>query len=114
MNAHEKRQEIALQKARVAASLRELLAGTEDLLKSTASYTGSELEAARDKLKVQLQAARESASQWESVAREKYDKASAVADAYVHENTWKSIGLAALVGLLIGHHLQGKPRRDEY
>jgi ElaB/YqjD/DUF883 family membrane-anchored ribosome-binding protein len=112
MSAQEKREEIALHRARVAASLKELLAGTEDLLKSTASYTGIEIEAAREKLKVQVQNARESAGQWEKVAREKVDHASAVADTYVHENTWKSIGLAALLGLLVGHKLQSKPRYD--
>jgi ElaB/YqjD/DUF883 family membrane-anchored ribosome-binding protein len=112
MSAQDKREEIALHRARVAASLKELLAGTEDLLKSTASYTGIEIDAARAKLAIQVKNARESAGQWEQVAREKVGHASAVADTYVHENTWKSIGLAALLGLLIGQTLQSKPQYD--
>jgi ElaB/YqjD/DUF883 family membrane-anchored ribosome-binding protein len=112
MSAKDKREEIALHKARVAASLRELLAGTEDLLKSTASYTGIELDAARAKLKVQVQNAREAAGQWEQVAREKVGYASTAADTYVHENTWKSVGLAAVLGLVVGQMLQSRPRYD--
>lgn len=39
-------------------TLRELVSGTENLLRSTASYGGAEIEAARDRLKHQLDAAR--------------------------------------------------------
>lgn len=112
MSSSEKRQEIADHRSKVGNSLKELLAGTEALLKSTASYTGEELDTVRGKLKVRLEAARESAGEWESVAREKYERAAAVTDTYVHENAWKSIGLAAVAGLLIGHLLQSNPKRD--
>ena len=61
MNRKSQRAEIALHRARVSDSFQELLAGTEDLLRSTASYTGSEIEAARERLKRQLAEARESA-----------------------------------------------------
>ena len=50
MNRKSQRAEIALHRARVSDSFQELLAGTEDLLRSTASYTGSEIEAARERL----------------------------------------------------------------
>ena len=64
MNRKSQRAEIALHRARVSDSFQELLAGTEDLLRSTASYTGSEIEAARERLKRQLAEARESAGEW--------------------------------------------------
>lgn len=47
MNRKHQRAEMALHRERVSDSFQELLAGTEDLLRSTASYTGSEIEAAR-------------------------------------------------------------------
>lgn len=51
MNRKHQRAEMALHRERVSDSFQELLAGTEDLLRSTASYTGSEVEAARARLR---------------------------------------------------------------
>lgn len=102
MNRKNQRAEMALHRDRVSDSLHELLAGTEDLLRSTASYTGSEIEAARTRLKRQLAEARGSAGDWEGAARERARRAKAYADEYVHENAWKSVGVATLVGVLLG------------
>ena len=96
MNRKSQRAEIALHRARVSDSFQELLAGTEDLLRSTASYTGSEIEAARERR--QLAEARESAGEWETAARQRARRASVYADEVVHEHAWKSAGVAALVG----------------
>ncbi|HEY9270968.1 MAG TPA: DUF883 family protein, partial [Achromobacter sp.] len=60
MNRKHQRAEMALHRERVSDSFHELLAGTEDLLRSTATYTGSEIEAARARLKRQVAEARES------------------------------------------------------
>ena len=98
-------------KEKVAANYRELLAGTEDLLRSTASYTGEEIESARKRLKRQLEDARAQASDWEQDARERYRRASAATDEYVHENPWKTVGMAALAGVLVGVCLVGSNRR---
>ncbi|OAE62061.1 DUF883 domain-containing protein [Achromobacter mucicolens] len=102
MNRKHQRAEMALHRERVNDSFHELLAGTEDLLRSTASYTGSEIESARARLKRQLADARESAGGWEGVARERARRATAYADEYVHENAWKSVGVAAIVGAVLG------------
>ncbi len=110
MNRKVHRAEIALHRERVAGSFQELLAGTEDLLRSTASYSGSEIDAARAKLKAQIENARESAGEWEGVARERARRATAHADEYVHEHAWKSVGLAALAGVLLGCLLTGTRR----
>ncbi len=102
MNRKNQRAEIALHRDRVSDSFQELLAGTEDLLRSTASYTGSEIEAARARLKRQLAEARDSAGDWEDQALDRARRAKAYADEYVHENAWKSVGVATLVGVLLG------------
>lgn len=83
-------------------TLRDLISGTEDLLRSTASYGGSEIEAARDKLKRQLDAARDQAVGWERAAWDRAREVSHATDEYVHENAWKSVAGAALIGLLAG------------
>ena len=102
MNRKHQRAEMALHRDRVNDSFHELLAGTEDLLRSTASYTGSEIESARARLKQQLAEARDHSRDWEGGARERAYRAKAYADEYVHEHAWKSVGVAALVGALLG------------
>ncbi|SSW72252.1 DUF883 family protein [Achromobacter agilis] len=111
MNRKHQRAEMALHRERVSDSFEELLAGTEDLLRSTASYTGSEIEAARARLRRQMAEARESAAEWPGVARERARRASLYADEYVHEHAWKSVGVAALVGALLGCFLMSGGRR---
>ncbi|RYH51935.1 MAG: DUF883 domain-containing protein [Alcaligenaceae bacterium] len=102
MSTLDQRQEVLAQKERVAATFRELLASTEDLLKATASYTGSEIEEVRAKLKVQVEQARVHAHDMEGVAAQKYREATQATEAYVQQNVWKSIGIAALIGVLFG------------
>jgi len=92
-------------------TVRELIAGTEALLRSTASYGGSEIEAARDRLKQQLEAAREHAKGWERAAWDRARDASQAADAYVHENAWKSLVGAALIGVVAGVCLMSDSKR---
>ncbi|HTJ99367.1 MAG TPA: DUF883 family protein [Bordetella sp.] len=112
MNSNSHSAELLANKEKVAASLRELMAGTEDLLRSTASYTGEEVERARERLKSQLENARSMAGTWESTAAERYRYVADATDEYVHENAWKSIGMAAVVGLLLGACLSsGHDRR---
>ena len=94
-----------------ARTVRDLISGTEALLRSTASYGGSEIEAARDRLKQQLEAAREQASGWERLAWDRARHASHAADEYVHENAWKSIAAAVLVGVLAGVCMMSDHRR---
>ncbi|WP_368931732.1 YqjD family protein [Achromobacter xylosoxidans] len=92
-------------------TLRDLIAGTESLLRSTASYGGTEIEAARDRLKQQLDAARAEACGWEKHAWRRAREVSAATDGYVHENAWKSIAGAVLVGALAGACLMSEARR---
>lgn len=111
MNIDARNGDLAQHKERVAASLRDLAAGTEDLLKSTAAYSGGEIEAARGRLKRQLETARLTAREWEASALDKARRVSAATDGYVHENAWKSVGVAALAGVLLGCCLLAASRR---
>lgn len=102
MSTTDQRQEVLAQKDRVATSFRELMAGTEDLLKATASLTGSEVEEARGKLQVQMARAREQAHEMEGIAAKKYREATRATEQYVQQNVWKSVAIAGLVGVLFG------------
>ncbi|HEY9278587.1 MAG TPA: DUF883 family protein [Eoetvoesiella sp.] len=112
MNKDRHRMNIYRQKDRVAFDLKDLLAGTEELLRSTASYTGAEVDDARSKLQHQLKMAREAAGGWNQQTIARYRQASATTDQYVHERPWAFIGVALVIGAMLGHYLQGgKPWR---
>jgi len=103
------RDEVAADKAKIEQGFKELLEGTEALLRSTAAYTGDELGSARNRLKSRLEHARHAAHDWERRAADRYQHAASDTDAYVRAHAWKTIGAAALVGLLIG--ILTTPRR---
>lgn len=105
------RADMRKQKERVAYDTRELIASTEALLRSTASYTGAEIEAARENLRLQLEAAKEQTGRLNRVAAEKIGKASTIADEYAHNNPWRLLGAAAVVGAIAGFCLTGSRRR---
>lgn len=84
------------------AGLGDLMTGIEDLLRSTATYSGTEIESSRDRLKRQLQAAREHTDAWDRSAVNRYRRVSSATDGYVHDHAWKTAGLAILVGIAVG------------
>lgn len=94
------------------STLRDLISGTESLLRSTASQAGSDVEAARDRLKQQLDAAREQTRGWEKHAWRRAREVSQATDGYVHENAWKTVAGAALVGVLVGMCFMSGNGRD--
>lgn len=110
MTAERDRAEMDRQKERVAFDMKELMAGTEALLRSTASYTGAEVEEARERLRAQLQSAKEQGQRWNGMAREKAQHAGYVADEYAHEHPWRLLAVAAAVGVIAGHCLLGNKR----
>jgi len=94
--------DLAAERSRAGDNLQELLSGVEDLLRSTASHTGDEIEGARSRLRGQLEQVRDQARDWERHARRRTRRAARHADHYVHENAWKTVGVAALIGVLLG------------
>jgi ElaB/YqjD/DUF883 family membrane-anchored ribosome-binding protein len=99
------------QKERVIFDAKELIDGTEALLRSTASYTGAEIDAARENLRQQLDAAKEETRRLNRVAAEKIVRASSLADDYAHNNPWQLLGVAAVVGAIAGICLSGSRHR---
>ena len=114
MSTTDQRQEVLAQKERVIGTFRELVASTEDLLKATASLTGSEIEEVRTKLKVQLEQARGQAHEFEGVATQKYQAAAQATEQYVQQNVWKSIAIAGLVGVFFGTLATAGGRSRDY
>jgi ElaB/YqjD/DUF883 family membrane-anchored ribosome-binding protein len=83
--------------------LRIVVADAEALLKATAGQTGEKIAEIRARAEESLHMAKlrlqEAGMEVEARAR----AAARVADDYVHDNPWQSIGMAAGVGFLIGY-----------
>lgn len=102
MKSHTSTHDVTESGNRVKSTLHDLIAGTEDLLRSTASYGGSEVESVRDRLKRQLDSARDQVRSGERNVIDRYHQVTDVTDEYVHEHAWKTAGIALVVGLLVG------------
>jgi ElaB/YqjD/DUF883 family membrane-anchored ribosome-binding protein len=86
----------------VSTSVSNLISCAEELLRTTASYSGAEIEAARARLKIQLEGARNRIDAYQDSLREPYRRVTEATDTFVHENAWKTIGMAAVLGILAG------------
>lgn len=89
-------------RSRLEQSFKELVSSAEGLLRSSADYSQDEMDGARGRLKRQLATARDAARDWESLAVARGGQAARAADEYVHDNTWKSLGIVAVAGIAIG------------
>lgn len=75
---------------------------TENLLKSLANEGGERAQALRTKLEQSLRSAKDKLIDLEEVVVAKTRAAARSTDEYVHDNPWKSVGIAAAIGLVIG------------
>ena len=87
---------------KLLADLRLVVSDAEELLKITAGQAGDKVAAVRDKVQRGLDQAKTKIVEAEHKAVESTKAAARATDVYVHENPWKSVGIAAGVGLLIG------------
>lgn len=87
---------------RLEQSFKDLVAGAEDLLRSTADDSEEAMHGARHRLKRRLAEARGTAREWEDLALARTGRAARAADEYVHDHAWKSLGVVAVAGIAIG------------
>jgi ElaB/YqjD/DUF883 family membrane-anchored ribosome-binding protein len=72
------------------------------LLRATAGQAGDKVAELRHKLQDNLAHARASLADAQAAAIEKAKAVGRATDDYVHENPWKSVGIAAGVGFVVG------------
>jgi len=89
-------------KERVIRDFKAVVTDTEELLKATANQTGDRIAAARARMEESLTATKKQLAELEENMIEKAKAAAQATDQMVHENPWKSVGIAAAVGLLLG------------
>ncbi len=90
------------QKDRLMKDLHSVVAEAEGLLRATAGQAGEGASELRAKVQASLDRAKHNLADLQDAALEKARAAGRATDAYVHENPWQSMGVAAGVGLLLG------------
>lgn len=78
------------------------LNNVEELLREAASSTGDRATELRDSAMASLRTARESLVDLQENMLERGKKAARATDDYVHDNPWRSLGMAVAAGFVIG------------
>ena len=89
-------------KDKLVADMKVVIADAEELLKATASAAGDRVSAARTRMEDSLRTARVKVAEAQELVVDKAKAAARATDDYVHANPWRSVGIAAGVGLVIG------------
>jgi ElaB/YqjD/DUF883 family membrane-anchored ribosome-binding protein len=89
-------------KEQLIADFKVVVTDAEELLKATAGQGGEKLAEVRAKAEESLKVVKARMAEAQAALLAKTKEAAKATDAYVHENPWKSIGIAAGVGLVIG------------
>lgn len=92
----------AIQKDKLMGDLRVVIADAEQLLRMTADQVGEEAAEVRSRVQARMNQAKADLVNLQEAAVAKAKAAGHAADEFVHENPWKSIGIAAGAGLLLG------------
>lgn len=93
-------------KDKLIADVKLVIADTEELLRATAGQAGDKIAEIRARTQDRLAAAKVKLAEAEVAVVDRAKQAGRVADDYVHDNPWRSVGVAAgfgfIAGLLIG------------
>ncbi len=93
-------------KDKLIADVKLVIADTEELLRATAGQAGEKIADIRARTQDRLAAAKIKLAEAEAVIVDRAKQVGRVTDDYVHDNPWRSVGVAAgfgfIVGLLIG------------
>jgi ElaB/YqjD/DUF883 family membrane-anchored ribosome-binding protein len=93
-------------KDKLIADVKVVIADTEELLRATAGQAGEKVAEIRARTQDSLATAKIKLAEAEAIMVDKAKQVGRAADDYVHDNPWRSVGVAAgfgfIVGLLIG------------
>lgn len=92
----------ATQKDKLMSDLRLVITDAEELLRMTAGEASEGAADIRSRVQAKMNQAKADLINLQAVAVAKAKAAGHATDEFVHENPWKSIGIAAGVGLVVG------------
>jgi len=98
----------ASSKDKLVSDLRNLVTDAEELLRATASQAGEKISEARKKIEQSLVEGKKALADAEKTLLAKSKEGAEMADDYVRENPWTAVGVAAVVGLVLGLLIRGK------
>lgn len=90
------------QKDKLMNDLRVGIADAGELLRMTADQAGESASNVRSRVQTRMNQAKEDLVHLQEAAIVKAKEAGHATDEFVHDNPWKSIGIAAGVGLVVG------------
>ena len=89
-------------KEKLVADLKVVVADTEELLRATAGQAGDKVAEIRSRIQDHLATAKDSLAEAQAAVVDKAKQVGRATDDYVHDNPWRSVGVAAGIGLLVG------------
>jgi ElaB/YqjD/DUF883 family membrane-anchored ribosome-binding protein len=89
-------------KEKLVADLKVVVADTEELLRATAGQAGEKVSVIRDRLQEHLATAKSSLADAQAAMVDRAKQVGRYTDDYVHDNPWRSVGIAAGFGLIVG------------
>lgn len=87
---------------KLLADMRLVIADAEELLRATAGQAGEKVAAARVRIQDSMDAAKVKLAELSEAGAERAKAAARATDDYVHDHPWHAVGIAALVGLVLG------------
>jgi len=94
--------DLSVQNEKLVEDLRQVISDAEELLRLTGDQLSESSAEVRGRIQTGLHLSRAKLAHLQEVALNKAKEAGNVTDEFVHENPWKSIGLAACAGLVMG------------
>lgn len=87
---------------KLIADMKLVVADAEELLRATANQAGDKVSELRGKIQDHLATARSSLADAQAAMVDRAKEVGRATDDYVQDNPWRSVGIAAGVGLLVG------------
>jgi ElaB/YqjD/DUF883 family membrane-anchored ribosome-binding protein len=87
---------------KLISDMKVVMADADELLRVTAGQAGDKMSELRGKLQTNLANARASLAEAQAAAIDKAKLVGRAADDYVHDNPWRSVGVAAGIGFIAG------------
>ena len=89
-------------KSVATGEIKSLIADVEDLMARIADLKDADVVRVRSKVQRAVEAAKDSIADSTENLRKHAQKAASTADDYVRESPWQAVGIAALVGAVVG------------
>lgn len=89
-------------KEKLVADFKVVVADAEELLRATAGQAGDKVAELRGRIQDHLTNAKASLADAQAAVVDRAKYVGRVTDDYVHDNPWRSVGVAAGIGFIVG------------